>query len=107
MSFLKVLALCMLSSVAFAAKTDWFQVGTCIYNDIFLFGMDNAKEKHGELDFNLLSKEDSFEMGTGFGNRQATLLSQLQSKGQEYTIKQATRYAEVRCSEIVGFQASE
>ncbi|EGR0400178.1 TPA: hypothetical protein GRI66_23985 [Vibrio parahaemolyticus] len=102
MRVFRLLVLCMFSSGAFASQADWFQVGACIYNDIYLLGVDKAKEKHGELDFNLLSKEDSFEVGTGFGNRQATLLSQLHSKGQEYTIT-----PEIRCSKIVGFKASE
>ncbi|EKF9628230.1 hypothetical protein O1C60_003478 [Vibrio cholerae] len=107
MRVFRLLVLCVFSSGAFASQIDWFQVGACIYNDIYLLGMDKAKEKHGELDFNLLSKEDSFEVGTGFGNRQATLLSQLQSKGQEHTMTQATHYADIRCFKIVGFKANE
>lgn len=107
MRVFRLLVLCMFSSGTFASQADWFQVGACISNDIYLFGVNKAKQKHGELDFNLLSKEDSFEVGTGFGNRQATLLSQQHSKGQEHTITQATRYAEIRCSKIVGFKASE
>ena len=89
-----------------AEDKGWFQVGACIYNDIYLLGMDKTKEKHGDISFDRLSKENAFEAGSGFGNRQATLMTTLQFKGESMALSNANLYAKRKCSKVIGFKSS-